>query len=276
MKTMAYILTSALLSASLQAIAQPETPEVYRNGEVLVYSVKWNFIRLGRIIIRTSAEGDDTNFVRTVMTVESSPGLPFISISERNSTLIDRRTSKVREYRGVHRKGDDSISIAYDYDCTTRTLSFVEADLVKGTVTRDVTTGGIPAFVEGNALLVYARWRSRSGKSFRVPTVVDGKLGYTYLTFGGEVEHLELDDVPHDIPARKYRGFADWSGGTGAGLTGEFTGWVSDDLAAVPLRAEMKIALGSITIELERWNRPGWSPPGAVRLSRNGGEVDDE
>jgi proteasome assembly chaperone (PAC2) family protein len=58
-----------------------------------------------------------------------------------------------------------------------------------------------------------------------------------------------------------YVGLAKWTGASAAGLTGEFEGWISDDSAAIPILAEVKIALGSIWIELESWTRPGWSPP---------------
>jgi hypothetical protein len=47
------------------------------------------------------------------------------------------------------------------------------------------------------------------------------------------------------------------------GLTGGFEGWFSNDEARVPIMAKMKVLIGSVTIELMRWNRPGWTPPRA-------------
>jgi hypothetical protein len=46
-------------------------------------------------------------------------------------------------------------------------------------------------------------------------------------------------------------------------LTGDFEGWFSNDEARVPILAKMKVILGSITIELMRWKRAGWTPPRA-------------
>jgi hypothetical protein len=46
------------------------------------------------------------------------------------------------------------------------------------------------------------------------------------------------------------------------GMTGEFTGWFSDDEAAVPIKGELKVLLGTVTVELIGWKRSGWSPPG--------------
>ncbi len=86
------------------------------------------------------------------------------------------------------------------------------------------------------------------------------------LDFTGPIENVEIDAFDRPIRTRKYTGFADWKGGTSAGLSGEFTGWVSDDEAAIPLQAEMKVFLGSIRLELERWHRPDWTTPAIVKL----------
>jgi hypothetical protein len=88
-------------------------------------------------------------------------------------------------------------------------------------------------------------------------------LAIVAIVFQHRVPHWErtafnllvaLDDP---VRTRKYKGFVHGQGGTSAGLSGEFTGWVSDDEAAIPLQAEMKVLLGSIHLELERWTRAG-------------------
>jgi hypothetical protein len=45
------------------------------------------------------------------------------------------------------------------------------------------------------------------------------------------------------------------------GLTGGFEGWFSNDEARVPILAKMKVLIGSVTVELMKWTRPGWNPP---------------
>jgi len=42
-------------------------------------------------------------------------------------------------------------------------------------------------------------------------------------------------------------------------MKGPFRGWFSDDDAAIPLKAKVEIFLGSIVLELESYERPGWS-----------------
>lgn len=262
----AIITTLCILVPAFGPVAtQPQTDEVFQAGEELTYSVKWNFFRLGTVIIRTQIDSTDTNLVRAEMIVESASGLPFISVRDVNRSIITRDNSKTLQYTGRHQNGDETVLIEYEYDRETRILASFEKNLTDNIVTQQEVTQDIPPFVDGNALFFYARWRSRSGKTFRVPTVVGGKLSYTFLTYSGEKEDLEIGGVSHPIAVRKYTGHAEWNGGTSAGITGEFTGWVSDDLAAVPVRAEMKIALGSITLELEKWQRDGWRPPSSLQ-----------
>jgi len=45
------------------------------------------------------------------------------------------------------------------------------------------------------------------------------------------------------------------------GLNGPFEGWFSNDPAQIPIKAKMKVILGSINIELKKWQRTGWNPP---------------
>jgi len=127
----------------------------------------------------------------------------------------------------------------------------------------------VPRYVEGPALFFFTRWKSVSRAVFHVPTLVDGNIAETRLDFRRKKERVEISAWADPIRTRKYEGFAAWKGATSAGLSGEFTGWISDDDAAVPLRAEMKVLLGSIIIELERWQRKGWVPPMYVEAVKN-------
>jgi len=99
-----------------------------------------------------------------------------------------------------------------------------------------------------------------------IPTLVEGKIAPTDISFEAGSESQEIDALSYPLRVRKFTGMAHWQGGTEAGLKGEFTGWISDDDAAVPVVAEVKVLLGSIRLELESWTRPGWVPPSAEPL----------
>jgi hypothetical protein len=103
--------------------------------------------------------------------------------------------------------------------------------------------------------------------------LIGGKLCATDLEFENEIGETEIGAIDFPVRTRRYSGFAHWTGGSSAGVNGSFTGWVTDDDASIPVRAEMKVLVGSIVLELEQWTRPGWSPPRPVVLTKNSIEV---
>jgi hypothetical protein len=261
------LVTIGMLLAARGACSQNAATGVFQAGEELQYKVQWNFMRLGTIVLRTERDtsSQDSSLYRVTMNVESNPALVFISIHEHNESLVSRFDVHSMKYLGTHCSGGDSSEIQYTYDRASRRVSYAEKDLRGGTLRYSGTLENVPPFVEGASLLFYARHKSHSGKAYGVPTMVNNRLHKTRLDFSGAAEDLEIDAVPHPVRSLRYGGTAEWKGGTSAGLSGEFTGWVSDDDAAIPLRAEMSVLVGSITIELEKWKRDGWVPPCAVQ-----------
>ncbi len=244
--------------------------QVLLPGEELRYKVKWGFLRLGTIVLRTEREQSvpDSAPYRLTMTVSSNPALQVINIREYNQSWVSGPDPHTRRYRGRHYKGDDSTEIVYEYEKSTHCAVCTERDMRTGTILQHNQIENAPPFVEGASLLYYARCRAHSGRRCGVPTIVGNEMHKTILDFSPNQEEVEVDGIQEPVRALRYTGMADWKGGTSAGLSGEFTGWVSDDSAAVPLRAEMSVLLGSITIELEKWNRPGWVPPTALHTNR--------
>ncbi|MEO8168189.1 MAG: DUF3108 domain-containing protein, partial [bacterium] len=116
-------------------------------------------------------------------------------------------------------------------------------------------------FQDGTSILYFARAHAYDLKPTSVATLVRGKAGITNFYFPGERTTETIDAVSHPIKVIQIEGKADFEGIFG--LTGDFVGWFSDDAAAIPIKAKMKVILGSITLELKEWKRPGWSPPGA-------------
>ena len=83
----------------------------------------------------------------------------------------------------------------------------------------------------------------------------------TDIHFTDSVASVSIGALDDDIETKEIRGQAHFGGKTFGGFSGEFRGWFSNDPASIPIRAEMTITLGTVVIELEEWNRPGWTPP---------------
>lgn len=259
------LFTSGMHTLPLKA--QDLRQDVLQAGEELRYKVRWNFLRLGTIILRTLRDtaSNDPGLYRLRMIVESNPDLAVVSIREFNESIVRASNLASLRFRGKHRNGDDVKEILFSYDTVAHSAARSERDCVSGNLLFADTLHDVPPYVEGTSLLFYSRSLLHCGRVVNVPTMVGRTLSSTTLDFRGKVEQVDVEGVDWPVRARKYTGSADWNGGSSAGISGSFTGWMSDDAAAIPLKAEMHILVGSITIELEQWNRPGWTPPTAMR-----------
>ncbi len=259
--------TTLMLAATLLCSAQGNEPPplngVFFPGEELCYKVKWKFVRLGTIVVRTVRDSSTPNpsDIKIIMTVQSNPDLPFVWIREYNESLFDAVALTSRSFRARHRNGNDYYAVQQVRNDTLHTMTYTRTDLnTKATVCCD-TLRDIGNYTEGPSLFFYARCMSRTAGSRNVPTLIDGKMRSTGMSVDGSVEEVNLDAWESGVRTRLLTGFAHWTGGSSAGVSGEFRAWMSDDEAAVPVRAELKILLGSIDLELEKWTRTGWTPP---------------
>ncbi len=263
----------ALLAGPRALSGQPgQATGVFQSGEELQYKVKWNFVRLGTIKIRTVTDSSvsDRSQYTIIMTVASNPVLQFIWIRERNESHMNALELYSAKFFGQYCNGEDRSEVSQRYDTATHTAFYRKSDPNSGRVLLDDTFHNAPPFVEGPSLLFAARVLSHSSGVVVLPTMVEGGIHNTVLEFNGEREIVTVGSNDQEVRTRKYNGHADWNGITSAGLGGEFTGWISDDEAAVPIKAELKVVVGSVTLELESWTRPGWMPPSGSNTAYNG------
>lgn len=263
------IITIILLLPLYHSLTGENLSLTFQPHETYQYSVKWKFLRLGTISITRLDDGSDPNTLRISMLVESNPSIPFVDIREYNESLIDAATLTTIEYYGDFRNRRTRKEFRHIYDTENGTIYHYEWDSNTGEVLYEDTLYNAPSFVNGPSLLSFARARSCSGTIIDVPTYVRGAVANTRMDFTHGVREISISAWPYPVRVRKYNGIAEWEGGTSQGLSGDFTGWISDDFAAVPIRAEMKVLLGSIRIDLESWERPDWTPSTAGRLAKS-------
>ncbi len=86
-----------------------------------------------------------------------------------------------------------------------------------------------------------------------IPGFVNEKIVYTDINFYNEISGVNIDAVDYDIACVRLDGETNFI--SIFGLTGYFEGWFSDDEAAVPILAKMKVLIGNITLQLTEWKR---------------------
>jgi hypothetical protein len=260
-----------LFMATLAATAHPQTwyearkyynPAPYASKEHLRFKVKYGFIRLGTIEIRQKLL-DSTRYEVSIRS-KSAAGLPLIDFDSFNKAVVHSASSRCQYYT-IDVKGSNREKVCYRHDAASGRVIMDCVSEKDGETHRSAVR--TEPFYDAPGFIMLARCLSAGVSSVTVASVSDGDFRDTRLRFGREREEIDVDAFDDPIRARKIESIASWNMSVAAGLSGNFTLWVSDDDAAVPLRAEVAIALGSITIELESYTREGWPAVGSASIS---------
>lgn len=247
-----------------QPIVIPRTPEtMLMVGEELEYSVHYSFFNIGtirlKILNRTINNGRVIYSAAAYM--DSNPALSWlVTLHARFFSTFDR---EIFSYEWI---GEDSTSRVVNYQLLRfnyekKKMYFEKGRKKKNQYTpyeRD-TIAVSSKCQDGLSLFYYARGYLHQKGDVVIPTCISNQERKTIIHFLGEREKVEIDSVQYPIDCKYFTGTADFTGIFG--LTGEFEGWFSNDEAAVPITARLKVLLGSIRVELRRWNRIGWVPP---------------
>jgi hypothetical protein len=231
---------------------------VYSDGEDLVYEVRWTLFKLGRVHIR--ALGD----FKAITYIDSYEGLPFVDLHSIHYTEMDS-TFHTRSGYAIDRDGKEWGGLLYIPDLSSKRVA-VEQLFYKDPASppykrepRDTIKLQSSSFIDGLAIGYLPRLFIHSAQTVKVHTILKGSLGTTTFRFTKKRSTVDINAV--DYPVR----VVEVEGSTNAvgvyGMTGDFTGWFSDDEAAVPIKGELKVLLGSVTIELIQWDRKEWKPP---------------
>lgn len=233
-------------------------------GEELEYKVSYSWFNIGtiRTLVTGREEKNGRNVYKTRAFIDSNPGLDWlVSLHIKFYSEMDEA---VHSYTWVE---DDSSKngvyfkrFRFDYEKKAAELEYGRK-LPSGErkVDSTETVAITDRCQDGLSLFYYAREHVHEPGQVRVPTLIENKQVYTHINFMNRHEDSDIDATEYPVDVVAFDGKADYVGIFG--LTGGFRGWFSNDDARVPILARMNVILGSIKIQLQKWNRPGWQPP---------------
>ena len=236
-------------------------PGMFVVGEELIYEVSYSFFSLGTVklqILDTIAKEGATLYQAKAF-MDSYGGVPFVDLHYVFYSEIDPAYYS-HFFSGLNTKDPKNTSFAnyvFDYAqnrvTTEKGIRQAREKSLKGS---DSISS---LYQDGLSLFYYARGNVHSRGAFNVPTFVNEKKVNTFINFMNRKTSSEISAVNYPIRTVEFEGRAEFVGIFG--LTGGFSGWFSDDDAAVPIVAKMKVLIGSVRLELKKWTRPGWVPP---------------
>jgi hypothetical protein len=235
-------------------------------GEDLLYEVRWSIFKIGTIRLKTLKTLRDSASVlyAAVTFVDSYEGLPFVNLHALTYTEMDTLFAS-RGTQSLEKKRDRWWVLHYIFDPPAGKVCVEESwqsDLQTPPPTAriiDTLTVDMRNVEDSFSLAFFARAHARSSINTSVPLIVGGKVGAAHLWFNPEPLKESIDAVDYPVRVVELNGRLDVEGIFG--LSGDFTGWFSDDEACVPIKGKVKVILGSVVIELREWSRKGWVPP---------------
>jgi hypothetical protein len=254
---MIIIFTLSLLCGSIGDVKAQDG--VIQPGEELFYEVSFFGINLGSIKIIT--EGYQTfngyRVIKAKSYIDSYSGIPFVDLHSIFETWMDQTVNFSHQFISNTKTKEGWLyeQLLFNFDKGNIHVS----DFLNKKQTRDMTIYTKKRYADGLNLFFLARTRLNSKKNIKIPTMIESDTVTTVINFGGRKVNVDMDATDYPVKTIYFNGDANWTGIYG--LTGKFEGWFSDDAACIPIKANMKVYVGSVDIELKSWKRQGWKPP---------------
>lgn len=224
---------------------------VFIPGEQLVYKVKYGFIKLGTVTIQTGNFSADGSTVMAHMTMQTAD-VPMLNVKSSVTDKYDTKDLTLRSFEEHTQNGSDKTDKYMTYDAAAKTIHYQDEK------TPSKVETNVEPYDDAMGILYNLRaWSGAAGRKYMFH--VHGKDGARpiTLTFTND---METQSVPaygdNDVKTRVVKGNADMAGSGPLGANGAFTAYVTDDAAAIPVRLDMDIAIGSISLVLDHIKRP--------------------
>jgi hypothetical protein len=246
-------LAAIIAICSISISAAQTRKDFIQPGEELVYKVKLGFVKLGTVVMQTGAISNDGTTVSARMHFRTAD-IPLLHAETTDIDQFYTNDLSLHTFEEHTQSGDDKSDKYSTYDRATKTLTYSdekESNVVKHNIEPYEDALGI--------VLNMRAWSGAVGHKYIFYT--HSKTGAKPVTvyFTNEFSDEEVAALgDKKVHARILQGAMDMGGSAPLGADGSFTAYVSDDAAAVPVRIDMSIAIGSISLVLDHIKRIGW------------------
>jgi Protein of unknown function (DUF3108) len=242
-----------------------DSDSIVQPNEVVVFEASYLFFKLGTVRFEFLGEQECRGVpaYRIRAFIDSYSGIPFVDLHSVYETCADPKTLMCLVTSNDQEEGDSWVHTNYVFNYARRRLEWDQS--VKGVVTKKVDLPLDTTYTDGLSFFYYVRTacaRSDGRKiEMTIPIVSDTVRSSVTLTVNEKREACDVAAFDYPIESERMSGHINFKGTFG--VTGDFVGWISADSAEVPLRAELRVLIGSIVVKLKDIHRRGWNPPKA-------------
>ncbi|MBC8182212.1 DUF3108 domain-containing protein [candidate division KSB1 bacterium] len=246
-----------LLTIVSPALSLENNSFKWQIGEELTYKVKWSFIRLGTIKVQVcdTLTMGNTFVYHVKLFVDSNPLLFFVNMHNVYESYI---TKDFRLQLFVSEEKIDGITYLaeYRFNYTDSLIHTIMTDMEDPNVTIIKDDPLNETLLDGASMIFYARANSIYTRTDTLISFFASKRGKVAINFKGKNGKTKISALKKPMESYYVDGIVRMKGI--AGLTGPYKGWFATGDQRPPLKAEMKVFIGSVKIQLEKWT--GWEP----------------
>jgi len=233
---------------------------ILSEGEELTYVVSYGFIELGEVKFLITHKqkdgGKEIYFAKSTM--KSYKGIPFVSLNSvfESVMVYENKQLYTINFKAVDHKEEGTFKAEYvfNYDSDYVNVKVVMNDEVKKN--ENIRINDNVKFQDGLSLFYNARINSFSNENYIIPVFMNETETSVSYFFNSQKEKISIPLFDDEISSVRCNGNANFKGVFG--LTGEFAGWFSSDEARIPLKSQMNVMIGSVTLELSSYKRKNW------------------
>ncbi len=237
--------------------------KVLDQGEELKYIVYFGFIKLGEVKLKVSRVENDEGkkTCNAIAYIKTYDGVPFVSLNNIFESEMDYVKEQLfaKKFFATEFKGKDIAKTDYRFNYDSTKVKILKETNTRIDRNETISFNKGIKFQDGLSIFYSARMNSFANKNYNVPIFINEGQSSVKYSFNINKDVVSVSSVDYDISVIKVAGVADFTGI--AGLTGEFAGWFSDDEFRVPIKAQLNVLIGSITLELASYKKTNWKPP---------------
>ncbi len=204
-------------------------------------------------------DGDKTIY-SLYSTMKSYDGIPFVSLNSvfESDILYDGKEIYSKRFKAIEYYDEEIRTIEYKFNYDSN-FTYVRK-MINEKVIRDerINFNSNVKFQDGLSLFYISRLNSFSSENFLIPVFMNEMETSVSYYFSSKHEEISISSQDKDLNSLRCNGTTNFTGVFG--LTGEFAGWFSNDEARVPLKSQMTVIIGNVTLELISYKRKGWKP----------------
>ena len=218
------------------------------------------FIELGELRFKVLERIDDKNktYFRTMVFIDSYPGIPFVDLHDIYESNYDVNDYSVY-FKAVRKLNEKYYFTFYTVNEQSNRIEIKKGLLSPFKIYTDSSCDFTHRYQDGLSLFYYARRNAGKKEKRDIECFIDEKYVQVDMNFDDEPERVENSYIDYAVECIKIDGKINFE--SIFGLTGDYSGWFSDDDCFVPVLAKLNVIIGQITLQLKSWHKPGWKPP---------------